>query len=192
MRCTAWQRTNGRATIVPRHLCHWAIFLVHAIYQLGKRKICLILKLVRAHQVDDVLFRHACLVISLIYLQVFATSEYSAHNLQHRGSQHFFCIDCLGTNEVWSPRTSAHHLVFEGKTSNCPWRRPSLTVSARSRDDPSKCQSAECFGEWANKMSKKKADTVKLYTTRFLRFHCNDRIDVVSKLFSICPVWCYS
>lgn len=31
----------------------------------------------------------------------------------------------------------------------------------------------------------KKADTVKLYTPRFLRFHCNDRIDVVNKLFSI-------
>ena len=143
------------------------MFLVHAIYQLGKRKICLILKLVRAHQDDDVLFRHSCLVIPLIYLQVFATSEHSAHNLQHRGSQHFFCIDCLGTNEVWSPRRSAHHLVFEGKTSNCPWRRPSLTVSACSGDDPSRCQSAECFGEWANKMSKKSRYSKIIYLPVF-------------------------
>ena len=61
------------------------------------------IKEVKATKDDAVLFRYACLYTPLINLQVFATSEHSAHNLQHRGSQSstwLFCINCLGTNEM--------------------------------------------------------------------------------------------
>ena len=93
-------------------------FSVHALYQWEKlRKILLIIKEVKATQDDVVIFRYACLETPLINSQVFATSEHSAHNLQHRGGQSstwIFCINCLGTNGVWSPSRSAHHLIFEG------------------------------------------------------------------------------
>ena len=61
------------------------------------------IKEVKATQDVVVLFRYASLETPLINSQVFATSEHSAHNLQHRGSQSsswFFCINCLGTNGV--------------------------------------------------------------------------------------------
>ena len=61
------------------------------------------IKEVKATQDDVVLFRYACLETPLINSQVFATSEHSAHNLQHRGSQSstwIFCVNCLGTNDV--------------------------------------------------------------------------------------------
>lgn len=61
------------------------------------------IKEVKATQDDVVLFRYAYLETPLINSQVFATSEHSAHNLQHRGSQSstwIFCVNYLGTNDV--------------------------------------------------------------------------------------------